>query len=252
MKVKSISAKALSIVLAVLLSLTAVVGVAAASGVQIAVDTVSAKAGEEVTVPIRVTENSGFGGFKAVLTYDAEKLTFESLKNVDVISSGLIDTKNEAGTLTVVYANTNQLTAAGKILEVTFTVAEGVEDGDIALTLEMSELFGYTDNKDVVPVPAQVSNGAVRIGGEVPPISSNPDTDDSKDPNSGSSSSQTDNNSTTSEASQAGTQSAASTTSGDKSPSTGDSTWGILLLAAGALAVGGYLIYRQKKNAHSA
>lgn len=68
--------------LAMLLTLGVVAYAAEVTTCTLAADSLSASAGEEITVPIRITDNPGFTNFFLRLCYDPAALTLKALENV--------------------------------------------------------------------------------------------------------------------------------------------------------------------------
>lgn len=67
-------------VLILVLGLSVTAMAAELTGCRISADSVSGRAGEQITVPIRITQNSGFTNFGIALDYDREKLTLVGIQ----------------------------------------------------------------------------------------------------------------------------------------------------------------------------
>jgi hypothetical protein len=67
-------------VLMLILGLSVTAMAAELSGCRISADSVSSRAGEQITVPIRITQNPGFTNFGIALDYDREKLTLVGIQ----------------------------------------------------------------------------------------------------------------------------------------------------------------------------
>ena len=67
-------------VLMLILGLSVTAMAAELSGCRISADSVSSRAGEQITVPIRITQNPGFTNFGIALDYDRQKLTLVGIQ----------------------------------------------------------------------------------------------------------------------------------------------------------------------------
>ena len=256
MKRKSVALKLSTFVLIIMLVLACTVSAAAASGLKIAMEDVSANAGDEIVVPIRVTEGGGFGGFKGILSYDSNILTLKSVDKAELTDAGLLTFKDEKGKVTFSFASVDKITGLGEMVHITFTVAADASAGKYSFALEFPEMYDYDANKTPVSVPVDVSNGTVTVGNSASSenpsdsssspsdtdsssgnVSENPSSDTSDKPSADVSSSPNQNNS-----SQAA--------SDPNSPATGDqSAWvGVMLSVLVVCSCGAALTYVVKKR----
>ena len=67
-------------VLMLILGLSETAMAAELTGCRVSADSVSGRAGEQITVPIRITQNPGFTNFGIALDYDREKLTLVGIQ----------------------------------------------------------------------------------------------------------------------------------------------------------------------------
>ena len=84
-------------------------------------ETVNAEAGEEVQIPVRISNNTGFMGFAILINYDPDVFTPVSVEGSDMLA-GLVNDSigtSSSGTFKVVYTGTANVTDDGEL----FTVA---------------------------------------------------------------------------------------------------------------------------------
>jgi len=104
----------------------------------ISVDTVPTPPGEQITVPVRITENQGFTNFAISLEYDSEKLELISINTTDdqnpylcgsMVSTN-IDWKNaeEKSCGYIVSASENAVSGDGILFTATFRVSQDFDD----------------------------------------------------------------------------------------------------------------------------
>jgi hypothetical protein len=104
----------------------------------IAVDSVPIPPGEQITVPVRITENQGFTNFAISLEYDPAKLSLVSINTTDGSSPYLcgsmvstnMDWKNAENKSCgyIVSASTEALAGDGVLFTVTFQVSQDLTD----------------------------------------------------------------------------------------------------------------------------
>ena len=131
-------------VISILLSLLYLLGVPMVAFAEeittcsVSVDSVPTPPGEQITVPIRITENQGFTNFAISLEYDPEKLELLSINTTDDQNSYLcgsmvstnMDWKNEEGKSCgyVVSASENAVSGDGVLFTATFRVSQDFDD----------------------------------------------------------------------------------------------------------------------------
>lgn len=101
-------------------------------------DSVPTSPGEQITVPIRITENQGFSNFAISLEYDPEKLELVSINTTDdhnpylcgSLVSTNIDWKNaeEKSCGYIVSASENAVSGDGILYTATFRVSQDFDD----------------------------------------------------------------------------------------------------------------------------
>ena len=167
--------KILSTLFALTAALSAVPAqTASAANSAIEVGTVSASAGEEVSVPITVTENAGIIAMGLLIRYDASKLTLLSVEDTHLFSGAEYSGSGKTDTvpyhLTWVDALTrSDYTNTGDIAILHFKVSDSAADGlyEIGLEIEKENTF----NMDMTDIPFTGKSGGVKIGtGDVPVV----------------------------------------------------------------------------------
>lgn len=137
----------------------------------ITVSTESGRAGDEVTVSISVSKNSGIAGLAFNLNFDNTKLTPVSVQKGDILDTDLTtnidsDSGIDVTSLTyvrVIYANPSEFEDDGVICTVKFKVKEGVDDGFIPLTFTIgAEKEGIVDS-DGNRVVANIVGGGINV-----------------------------------------------------------------------------------------
>lgn len=122
-----------------------------AAGATISMDTVSAAAGAEVSVPVKITGNPGFTDFVMSLNYDTSKLTATG------VTAGLINptggNANNATGTQVSVANAANVTGDGTLFTIKFKVADGVA-GDIDITVVIQNPGVGNEDGDTVDTTA--------------------------------------------------------------------------------------------------
>lgn len=128
------------------------------SNPEIRVDSVEASPGETVTVDIRMTDNPGINTFTLGFDYDTSKLELE-----DVAVSANLGGQMVYGKKVVWFSN-KDTTYSGKILSLTFKVAENASKGDVTVNVT----YGKSDisNYDEEDVAFNVVPGVVTIKGK--------------------------------------------------------------------------------------
>ena len=168
------------IVLVLMVSLTVTVAAEATESCVITAESVAAKAGEQVTVAVSISENPGFTNFGIALDYDREKLELVSLTPAAMCGEMAFGStawnpaqdeqaKNHAGfdqTKTygyVVCASETQITDHGTLFSAVFQVKEAAQ-GTAAVTPIVSYIRDNTALFSFfAPVNAEVNAGAVAV-----------------------------------------------------------------------------------------
>lgn len=172
--------------LALLLTLTLAVSLFSAtvfaeetSGLVLAAEEVTAKAGETVDVSILVSENPGFVAMDLVIGYDETALTLNSVtvgegfppEVEDALGLTTINTETAGLCQVIVDASLNggeeaaaDLTATGKLLTLNFTVAAETAAGSYPVTLQVDSV----GNNALEHVGVSAASGKVTVGSAGP------------------------------------------------------------------------------------
>lgn len=145
----------------------------------VSVDSVPTPPGEQITVPIRITENQGFTNFAISLEYDPEKLELLSINTTDDQNSYLcgsmvstnMDWKNAEGKSCgyVVSASENAVSGDGVLFTATFRVSQDFDDSTMVTPVVL-----YVRNNAAVfaifeEITASVTSGTITaiVAGDV-------------------------------------------------------------------------------------
>lgn len=255
MKLKSATKKLFSLVLMSLLILVSSMNAFAASGITILLKDLTVAPGDTITIPILVTENSGFGGFQGKLTYDTDALTFQSVEQADLTKGGLMTSKNENGTLTFSFANMDQITGTGVLVNVKFVVADDAS-GTISLSLSMPQMFAYDSEKNPVAISVSISNGTLTVESETvsssesstPGSSSSESSDSDESTSQATDTNSSDTQSTASDSSNISEIESSISKNEDGTPETGSNQIFVILIGVATMGVCGALFYLLRKK----
>lgn len=145
----------------------------------ISVDSMPTPPGDQITVPVRITENQGFTNFAISLEYDSEKLELISINTTDDQNSYLcgsmvstnIGWKNAQGKSCgyIVSASENAVSGDGILFTVTFQVSQSLED-----YTTVTPVVHYVRNNSAVfsifeEITASVTPGTIKaiVAGDV-------------------------------------------------------------------------------------
>jgi len=144
----------LALVLAALLAVPA-------AGLTFTVQDRSVAPNGTVVVPIVVADAQDIGGVTLVLTFDPAVLRFESAAPGSLAGRARVSSNETGpGRVAIAVASPGSLTGTGPIVALTFT-AVGSAGARSAVALEVARAVTVDDE----PVPAQVVNGTVSVGG---------------------------------------------------------------------------------------
>ncbi len=147
-------------ILLLLLVFGAIVAVHAA-GLTLTVQDRSVAPNGTVSVPIGVADAQDLGGIDLVVAYDPAVLRFESAAPGSLAGRARISSNGTGpGRVAIAVASPGSLTGSGPIVTLTF-VAVGSAGARTAVGLEA--VRAVTIDGD--PVPAQVTNGTISVGG---------------------------------------------------------------------------------------
>lgn len=142
------------------------------SGVNIAVDSVNAKVGTQVTIPVRVTDLTSLASLDVNVAFDAGKVTVNSVSNGNVVtdSNAALSYNVANGTVGVAIANPAETIANGDILfnlvvtptaegTATFTVTVDEAYATEGKTIEITTIDGTATITKADPVGPTIVKG---------------------------------------------------------------------------------------------
>lgn len=125
-------------------------GVNAANAAEITVNEVRGNIGDSVVSSLSISQDTGFGAGKFIISFDPNKLEFidytlgSALKAHSSKGSGVIDVNENSayeGKLTMVYISTTDVRESGDLINIKFNIKE---QGNAAITVEVPE---FVNNK---------------------------------------------------------------------------------------------------------
>ena len=132
----------------------------ALDGIRVYAAETSCSAGEQITIPICIENNTGLMGFSFELSYDNKKLSPISIVNGDLTSTGLLNDSiktSKDNTFKVNWSASDNVSGDGTLFNVKFNVLENVS-GDTNIELSYVQNDTY-DNQyhDVVLSPENIT-----------------------------------------------------------------------------------------------
>ena len=136
----------------------------------IVVGTVIGQAGKEVTVPVRIANNPGIAALNIQINYDRTKLTPVTIELGSALGVGTVTSNIQQGGemsrfdfVTAYWDNPANVTGNGDLVNVTFKVAEGLEDQLIPVTVSYNS--GEIINQNYETVDFNLIGGGVKLNG---------------------------------------------------------------------------------------
>ena len=162
---KRLSAMLLAMILTVSLLSTAVFA-EGASGLVIAADSVTAKTGEAVSVPVKVSGNPGIVALAITVSYDKDALELTNVTDGQLLGTEATVNHETAGVCGIVAENstaTADITANGTLVTLNFK-AKTVGTHTVTVTVNS------VANSDVASVAAATVNGTVTVQSAQPAL----------------------------------------------------------------------------------
>lgn len=129
----------------------------------VSADSISANAGEIVTVPVRISDNCGLMGYNISVKYDSEILTPVSATQGSAISGGLFDTGIETSqddSFNVIWSGSENVNQNGVLFNIVFEVSEkAIGETLIELGFNQSDTF----NESFDDIQLTVKNAEILI-----------------------------------------------------------------------------------------
>lgn len=153
----------LCLTLSVIVAVFSAVPVLAAGTTEVVFGEVMGKIGDEVTVPVTVTNNPGIATFRFRITYNTDDLTFISAEKGDVLTKGTISSTTDAEnkTMTFLWYSAENVTADGEIAKLKFNIKDTAK-GEYAL--KVTYLAEDLLNENRTPVGYTVKDGKISTG----------------------------------------------------------------------------------------
>lgn len=151
------------VVLVLLLSMASATTVYATNTTEINFGKSYGRAGDEVIVPVTITNNPGIAAFRFRVFYDTDSLEFISVEKGDVLTNGTITntTDAEEKTMTFLWHAVSNVTGDGTIVLLKFKIkSEEKEEYPLSVAYLAEDLL----NEDLQPIPYTVTDGKIVIG----------------------------------------------------------------------------------------
>lgn len=131
----------------------------AVSPVQLTVTSASGKAGDDVTVFVNISSNSGLAAGEIILSYDNTKLICKSSSQGAAAEGGMSVLNNTGTTVINSYININGASLSGTLFSVIFTIKT-----DWSGSTELVLTTGDFANNTYQNIPHNITNGSVSVG----------------------------------------------------------------------------------------
>lgn len=125
----------------------------------IIVESVKAKPGQDITVPIKITNNTGIAGFSFDLNYDSKALTLKEITTGDLLKDEKLSTNNNV----VNWYGSDNITGDGYILNAVFTVASDAEEGTYPVKVSLHDGKKNLADEEGNYVEAKYITGQVNV-----------------------------------------------------------------------------------------
>lgn len=137
----------------------------AAENPKVYADNVSAAAGDEISIPVKISGNTGIMGLGMKVTYDRDVLTPQSV-TIGAVLKGTFDhnaAEAEGDSFDILWAGTENISADGELFVMTFQVAEDAKAGATEIALSYSQEDTFQESYEDVALDCQ--NITVTVGG---------------------------------------------------------------------------------------
>lgn len=116
-------------------------------------------AGDEVTIPVTIKQNSGIAGFSYDVNYDSSKLQLKKMTAGTVTKEGTFTTNGNV----VNWYTADNITANGTILNITFTILKDTADGKYSVSISLHDGKKNLVNEEGSYVKAAYKAGEVEV-----------------------------------------------------------------------------------------
>lgn len=103
--------------------------------ITIAGGTASGVPGGQVTVPVRIKNNSGIAGFALAISYDESALNLSGISAGELLDEGMFEFQSDNGV--AIWANIENKSEDGVLLYLTFDVPSGTDYGEYSVELQL-------------------------------------------------------------------------------------------------------------------
>ncbi len=138
----------------------------AATPISFTVGSESAKTGETVTIPLSVSNNTGFSGFSFQVVYDSSALTLTGISQGEVLGFSADLTTNISRNFAN-WAATENTVDNGTVLNLTFTVNATALSGDYSVSINSLDLFSVDQAGFFTACDARYTAGTIRVTSDV-------------------------------------------------------------------------------------
>lgn len=156
--------KKLSLFLAIVMLFSAIsLSAFAAETATASINSATAKAGDEITLTVKMTGNPGIVGAQLYVGYDANVMSYVSAKSGTSDFYFSASENQGANPVKVVLANLSlkEVTGDFTVAEITFKVNENAKAGEYTVSLSSVEAY----DSDIAPVAFSAKNGSVTVKG---------------------------------------------------------------------------------------
>ena len=122
-------------------------------------ESVQGYAGDEVTIPVTIKQNSGIAGFSYDVNYDSSKLQLKKMTAGTVTKEGTFTTNGNV----VNWYTTDNITVNGTILNITFTILKDTADGKYPVSISLHDGKKNLVNEEGSYVKAAYKAGEVEV-----------------------------------------------------------------------------------------
>ncbi len=127
------------------------------------VENAQAKPGENVTISVNLSDNSGMVGAEVVVNYDSSKLEYIEGKNGNVLNGKMGSISNNENGIVKLACVGQGINGNGSLMILKFRVKNNVKDAFIPIGLEVEKMIQDLENDSIVEVETLVKNGKILI-----------------------------------------------------------------------------------------
>lgn len=131
-----------AILLCIVLLVTGAFSSFAVSAYLIHADSVQAKAGETVTIPVKISSNQGIMGFRITVSYDNKVFSAVKVNRGTVTDTGMFNDSIISSTQSsfdVLWSSTSNVKKDGVIFNIAMNVDSGVKSGEYTIDLSYNQ-----------------------------------------------------------------------------------------------------------------